>query len=115
MLPYLAFALFPFFILFITSLKSRQEIANLGNSPFWATGIATENYTYLATHTGYFDQWMVNTLIVTIVSTAISIAIGILAAYALARLRFRGVRSSASPSSSPIWCRSRCCSCRWWR
>ncbi len=73
--PYLAFALLPFYILFITSLKSRQEIANLGNSPFWTSGIATENYTYLATHTGYFEHWMINTLIVTVVSTIISVAV----------------------------------------
>ena len=90
-MPYLAFAMFPFYIIFITSLKSKQEINNLGQSPFWATGIATENYTYLATHTGFFEHWMVNTLIVTTVSTIISVTVGTLAAYALARLRFRGV------------------------
>jgi multiple sugar transport system permease protein len=91
LLPYLAFALFPFYIMFITSLKSKQEINNLSKSPFWATGIATENYTYLATNTGFFEHWMVNTLIVSTVATIISVSIGTLAAYALARLRFRGV------------------------
>jgi multiple sugar transport system permease protein len=91
LLPYLAFALFPFYIMFITSLKSKQEINNLGNSPFWASGIATENYIYLATNTGFFEHWMLNTFIVTTISTIISVSIGTLAAYALARLRFRGV------------------------
>ncbi len=91
LIPFLAFALFPFYIIFITSLKSKQEINNLGESPFWATGIATENYIYLATNTGFFEHWMINTLIVSTVSTIISVSIGVLAAYALARLRFRGV------------------------
>ena len=36
-------------------------------------------------------HWLLNTFIVTAVSTLISVAVGILAAYALARLRFRGV------------------------
>lgn len=91
LIPYIAFALFPFYIMFITSLKSKQEINNLGQSPFWATGIATENYIFLWENTGFFEHWLVNTIIVCVVSTAISVSIGTLAAYALARLRFRGV------------------------
>jgi multiple sugar transport system permease protein len=75
----------------ITSIKSPSEIENLGSSPFWASGIFAENYTYLATHTGYFEHWMLNTIIVTVAATIISVVIGTLAAYALARLRFRGV------------------------
>lgn len=93
LLPYIAFSLFPLYIMFITSLKSKQEINNLGASPFWATGITLDNYVYLAENTHFFDYWLLNTFIVTAVSTAISVAIGILAAYALARLRFRGVEA----------------------
>ena len=59
LVPYLAFALFPFYIIAITSIKSKQEINNLGESPFWATGIAVENYTYLATNTSFFEHWMI--------------------------------------------------------
>ena len=91
LLPYLFFALFPFYIMLITSLKSKQEINKISQSPFWATGIATENYVYLATNTGFFEHWLLNTFIVTAASTIISVSVGILAAYALARLRFRGV------------------------
>jgi len=91
LIPYVAFALFPLYIMLVTSLKSKQEINNLGASPFWATGITTENYVYLATNTQFFDHWMLNTVIVAVISTLISVAVGILAAYALARLRFRGV------------------------
>lgn len=93
LIPYIAFSLFPLYIMFITSLKSKQEINNLGASPFWATGITLDNYIYLAEKTHFFDYWLLNTFIVTAVSTAISVAVGILAAYALARLRFRGVEA----------------------
>ena len=93
LIPYVAFALFPLYIMLVTSLKSKQEINNLGASPFWATGITTENYVYLATHTQFFDHWMLNTVIVAVISTLISVAVGILAAYAPARLRFRGVEA----------------------
>lgn len=93
LIPYIAFSLFPLYIMFITSLKSKQEINNLGASPFWATGITLDNYRYLAENTHFFDYWLLNTFIVTAVSTAISVAVGILAAYALARLRFRGVEA----------------------
>ncbi len=93
LIPYVAFSLFPFYIMFVTSLKSKQEINNLGKSPFWATGVAIENYTYLATNTHFFDRWMINTMIVSLVATGISVVIGALAAYALARLRFRGVEA----------------------
>jgi multiple sugar transport system permease protein len=91
LLPYVAFALFPLYIMLITSLKSKQEINDLSASPFWATGITLENYRYLAANTHFFDHWLFNTLIVTVLATTISVVVGILAAYALARLRFRGV------------------------
>jgi multiple sugar transport system permease protein len=93
LVPYIAFALFPLYITLVTSLKTKQEINNLRASPFWATGITLENYTYLAKHTHFFDHWMLNTFIVSALATGISICIGILAAYALARLRFRGVEA----------------------
>ena len=38
LIPYVAFSLFPLYIMFITSLKSKQEINNLGKSPFWGHG-----------------------------------------------------------------------------
>ena len=92
-LPYIAFALFPLYITLVTSFKSKQEINNLGVSPFWATGVTVENYVYLAENTQFFEHWMLNTFIVSVLATGISVLIGILAAYALARLRFRGVEA----------------------
>ncbi|MEM7252543.1 MAG: carbohydrate ABC transporter permease [Pseudomonadota bacterium] len=91
LIPFVMFALFPLYIIFVTSVKSDQEISNLGVSPFWATGITVDNYVFLAENTAFFESWLINTIIVAVVSTIISVGIGILAAYALARLRFRGV------------------------
>lgn len=93
LIPYVAFALFPLYITLVTSFKSKQEINNPGVSPFWATGITLDNYRYLAEKTHFFDHWMLNTFIVSVLATGISVVIGILAAYALARLRFRGVEA----------------------
>jgi multiple sugar transport system permease protein len=93
LLPYVAFALFPLYITLVTSFKSKQEINNLGTSPFWATGVTVENYVYLAENTQFFEHWMLNTFVVSVLATGISVIIGILAAYALARLRFRGVEA----------------------
>ena len=50
-----------------------------------------DQYIVLAENTGFFDYWLINTIVVAVVSTIISVSIGILAAYALARLKFRGV------------------------
>ncbi|NKC12850.1 MAG: ABC transporter permease subunit [Gammaproteobacteria bacterium] len=91
LVPFVAFALFPLYIILITSVKSDQEISNLGISPFWATGMTLDNYVYLAENTAFFESWLLNTIIVSVVSTIIAVSIGILAAYALARLKFRGV------------------------
>ncbi len=91
LIPYVAFALFPLYITLVTSVKTKQEINNPSLSPFWALGITTDNYKYLAQHTHFFDHWMINTFLVAVLATGISVVIGILAAYALARLRFRGV------------------------
>ena len=92
LVPFVAFALFPLYIMFITSVKPDVEISNPSEfNPFWSSGITVDQYIYLAENTAFFESWLLNTIIVAVVSTIISVSIGILAAYALARLRFRGV------------------------
>lgn len=93
LIPFIAFALFPLYIMMITSVKSDTEISNLGNSPFWATGMTLDQYVFLYEETSFFSHWLLNTIVVSVVSTIISVSIGILAAYALARLKFRGVET----------------------
>ena len=94
LIPFIAFALFPLYIMLITSVKPDQEISNPSEfSPFWSSGITLDQYQYLADNTAFFESWLPNTIIVAVVSTIISVSIGILAAYALARLKFRGVEA----------------------
>jgi multiple sugar transport system permease protein len=91
--PYVAFALFPFYYMIITSLKKDSELYNLQSVPFLIqTGIVTDHYQYLFFKTEFWT-WMTNSLIISVVSTAVSLVIALLAGYSLARLRYRGVGS----------------------
>jgi multiple sugar transport system permease protein len=90
LIPFLIFALFPFFWMLITSFKNDPEIYNIAANPFWIkTGITLKHYTFLLKKTG-FIVWFKNSLIISILATGLSIAVSVLAAYSLARLRFRG-------------------------
>jgi multiple sugar transport system permease protein len=92
-LPYVAFALFPFYYMIITSLKKDTELYNLESVPFLIqTGAITDHYSYLFFKTEFWT-WMKNSLIISVTSTSVSLVIAILAGYSLARLRFRGVGS----------------------
>lgn len=94
LIPYVAFALFPLYIMFITSLKTKQEMNDPFTNPFWvAQGITLDNYKYLYEKTLFFSNWLLNTLEVSILSTIIAVVFGTLAAYALARMKFRGVEA----------------------
>ena len=91
--PFVAFALFPFYYMVITSLKKDTELYNLESVPFLIqTGAITDHYSYLFFKTEFWT-WMKNSLIISVVSTAVSLVIAILAGYSLARLRYRGVAS----------------------
>jgi multiple sugar transport system permease protein len=91
LLPYVFFALFPFYFMVITSLKSNAELYNLKSIPFWVqTGVIADHYRYLFFRTEFLT-WMTNSLIISVVATAISLTISILAGYSLARLRYAGV------------------------
>jgi multiple sugar transport system permease protein len=91
--PYVLFALFPFYYMVITSLKTDAELYSLTSVPFLVqSGIITDHYRYLFFKTEFWT-WMKNSLIISVVATTVSLGIAILAGYSLARLRFRGVGS----------------------
>lgn len=95
MIPFLLFALFPFYFMFITALKKDNELYNLKSAPFWISkGVTFDHYSFLLRETPFLT-WVTNTVIVSVLATLLSVAIGILAAHSLARLRFRGVDSFA--------------------
>jgi multiple sugar transport system permease protein len=91
--PFVAFALFPFYYMVITSLKNDAELYNLKAVPFLIqTGIITDHYHYLFFKTEFWT-WMKNSLIISVIATSVSLVIAILAGYSLARLKFPGVGS----------------------
>jgi len=91
MIPFVAFALFPFYYMVITSLKKDAELYSLKSVPFLIqTGVITDHYRYLFFKTDFLT-WVKNSLIISVVATAVSLVIAILTGYSLARLRYRGV------------------------
>jgi multiple sugar transport system permease protein len=86
---FLIVTLFPFFWMFITSIKPNAELYNVRMNPLYVLHPTLEHFRYLLRET-IFLTWAYNTLYVSILSTAISLITGIMAGYALSRLRFRG-------------------------
>jgi len=93
LVPFLVFALFPFYHMALTSLKQDRELYDRQAVPLLIRQTPTlEHYTKLLWDTPFFT-WMKNSLLVTLLSTTVSLVIGTLAAYALARLKFFAVSS----------------------
>lgn len=102
LVPFILFALFPFYFMVITSFKADGELYNLKANPFiiqlsptapdYSGGPTLEHYQLLLRDTPFLT-WLFNSVLVSVLATAISIVIAILAAYSLARLRFRGASS----------------------
>jgi multiple sugar transport system permease protein len=93
LVPFIFFALFPFYFMLITSIKSDAELYDLKAVPFFIRqGVVTEHYRLLFEDT-LFGRWLLNSVTVSLVSTLVAVLLGTIAAYALARLRFRGAES----------------------
>ena len=91
LLPFLVFALFPFYHMLLTSLKQDRELYDRHAVPLIMRQAPTlEHYSKLIWETEFLT-WTKNSLLVTILATSASVAIGTVAAYALARLKFFGV------------------------
>jgi multiple sugar transport system permease protein len=91
--PFLLFALFPFAWMLMTSLKTNNELYDLAQNPFLIrAGITWDHYRFLFERTA-FPLWLRNSATVAVAATTVSVAFALLAAYALARLRFRGAEA----------------------
>ena len=80
--------IFPFYWMIISSLKSFTEY-NLITPTFWPKSMAFSNYVR-AFSSGGLGRLFFNTIYVGIVSTLLSLVVTILAAFAFARLEFKG-------------------------
>jgi len=89
---FLITTLLPFVWMAISSVKPNRELYNLEQSPFALHSLTFDHFTYLFGKYP-FARWMWNTFVVSVISTAFSLVIGILGGYSLARLRFRGAEA----------------------
>ena len=85
----MVFTLFPFWWMLVTSLKPDVELYDVRQPPLWVKTVTFEHYRELFTRLP-FATWIANSLVVSAAATLLSLAIGTLAGYSLARLRFRG-------------------------
>jgi multiple sugar transport system permease protein len=93
LVPFLIFAVFPFYHMALTSLKTDRELYDRTAVPLLIRqGPTLEHYQKLIWDTGFLT-WTKNSLVITILATTVSVVIGTIAAYALARLKFFGVGS----------------------
>lgn len=83
-----AFMLLPFFWVFATSLRLPKDSFNLPPS-FFPTSWAWENYAYVFTAVPLVT-FILNSLKVTIIITVVQLMFSSMAAYAFARLKFKG-------------------------
>ena len=89
--------LFPFYWMLITAFRPDAELYRpwraVNNTPFWTTHPTCEHVDVPVQET-MFGTWLYNTMFIAVISTLISIFCGLLAGYALARLRFPDGRAA---------------------
>ena len=81
--------IFPFYWMVLTSIKSFESYSNEVVPKFYAIQPTLENYVSAVTEYS-LARFMLNTVIYSICSTALMVVICILAAFAFARLEFKG-------------------------
>jgi multiple sugar transport system permease protein len=95
---FLVFVLLPFYWMTITSFKQDRNIFDPKANPFWFNMAPTlKHYINLINPDKTdFLIWIQNSLMVAALVTVISVAIGIMAGYSLARLRYKGAETIGS-------------------
>ncbi len=88
---FLVVLLFPFYWMVITTFKPNEELLSREGNPFWVVNPTLAHIKKLLFETAYPD-WLWNTVLITVVATALSLFASVLAAYSIERLRFRGSR-----------------------
>jgi len=88
--PYLFVVLFPFYWMIITTFKRDNDLYNLTGVPFWFKEPPTMAHVQLLLRDTLFIVWLKNSLLIGACVVVVTLALGLPAAYALARMRFRG-------------------------
>lgn len=77
----------PLAVMFLTSFKTQTQV--FSDPPIWWFMPTLDNYRAVLFE-GSFDKYLVNSLIVSVVSTVLTLWFGCMAAYAIVRFRFLG-------------------------
>ncbi|WP_430398603.1 carbohydrate ABC transporter permease [Ferrovibrio sp.] len=92
LLVFLFVLLFPFYWMGLTTFKPNSELLNYrDNNPLWVLKPTLDNIRKLLFDTPY-PEWLLTTMVVAVVATALSLFASVLAAYAIERLRFKGAQ-----------------------
>ncbi|MEU4471462.1 ABC transporter permease subunit [Micromonospora sp. NPDC023888] len=86
----LVFVLGPLYWIAVTAFKSEGQVV-MRTQDLWPTPWTFEQFGALFDNQP-FGRWYLNTLLVSVASTAVALVCAALAGYALARLRFRGAQ-----------------------
>jgi multiple sugar transport system permease protein len=89
---FLFFALFPFYWMLISSFKANPELYNLKANRLWIAHPTLDQFRDLFAKTAVL-QWLWNSFFVSFLTSMVSMTIGIMAGYALARLKFPGAQA----------------------
>ena len=89
---FLFFALFPFYWMLISSFRANPELYYLQANRLWIKNPTLEQFRELFAKTAVL-QWLWNSFFVSFLTSMISMTFGIMAGYALARLRFPGAQA----------------------
>jgi len=86
------FALFPFYWMLISSFKANPELYSLKANRLWIANPTLDQFRDLFAKTAII-QWLWNSFFVSFLTAFISMSFGIMAGYALARLKFPGAQA----------------------
>ena len=86
------FALFPFYWMLISSFKANPELYSLKANRLWIANPTLDQFRDLFAKTAII-QWLWNSFFVSFLTAFISMTFGIMAGYALARLKFPGAQA----------------------
>ncbi len=89
---FLVFALFPFYWMLISSFKANPELYNLKANRLAIANPTLEQFRDLFDKTEVV-RWLFNSFFVSFLTSLISMGFGVMAGYALARLKFPGAQA----------------------
>ncbi len=89
---FLVFALFPFYWMALSSFKPNSELYNLHANRLWIQHPTLDQFRDLFAKTAVL-RWLWNSFFVSFLTSFISMAFGVMAGYALARLKFPGAQA----------------------